>query len=237
MSGEERFVAFEEPLTQSAIRNPQFAIRNPDERRAAILALHTRLRACRRCHAAGYLDERVSVPLARDPVPDAPLPRILLVGQAPSAQATRGATPFAGIGGEKLRGWFAQAGIAPDDFFRKITFSAVTKCFPGPAPGGKGDRVPTATEQALCRPWSDAIIAAYDPAVVLLVGTLAFKSFLGRSAPLTALVGHGFEREGRRLLPLPHPSGVSTWLNDPANVARVSAAMGVLRGWVVELGL
>ena len=118
-----------------------------------------------------------------------------------------------------------------------ITFSAVTKCFPGPARGGKGDRVPTAHEQALCRPWSDAILAAYDPAVVLLVGTLAIKTFLGSKAPLTELVGHGFERDGRRWLPLPHPSGVSTWLNDPVNVARVAAAMAVLRGWVGELGL
>jgi uracil-DNA glycosylase len=237
MSDEERLLAFEEPLTPDAIRNLPSAIHNPAERRAYILDLHTRLRVCRRCHAAGYLDERVSVPLARDPDPDAPLPRILLMGQAPSAQATRGATPFAGIGGEKLRGWFAQAGIAPDDFFRKIAFSAVTKCFPGPARGGKGDRVPTTHEQALCRPWSDALLAAYDPAVILLVGTLAIKAFLGSKAPLTDLVGHGFERDGRRLLPLPHPSGVSTWLNDLAHVARVDAAMAVLRGWVVELEL
>jgi uracil-DNA glycosylase len=236
-SNEEQRLAFEEPLTPDASRNLPAAIRNPDERRAYILDLHTRLRACRRCHAAGYLDERVSVPLARDPDPGAPLPRILLVGQAPSAQGTRGSKPFAGIGGEKLRGWFAQAGLAPDDFFRKITFSAVTKCYPGPARGGKGDRVPTAHEQALCRPWTDAILTAYDPAVILLVGTLAIKAFLGSKAPLTELVGHGFERDGRRLLPLPHPSGVSTWLNDDANVARVEAAMMVLRGWVAELEL
>ncbi len=208
-----------------------------DARRAAIRDLHTRLRACRRCHAAGYLDERVSVPQLLLPDPDAPLPRILLMGQAPSAQGTRAAMPFAGIGGEKLRSWVAQAGIAPDDFFRRITFSAVTKCFPGPARGGKGDRVPSPAEQALCRPWTDAILAAYDPAVILLVGTLAIKTFLGSKAPLTELVGHGFERQGRHLLPLPHPSGVSTWLNAPANVARVDAAMAVLRGWIAELGL
>src|SRR5215212_9328190 len=122
MSDEEQFLAFEEPLTPGALRLPPNAVRNSEEHRQYILDLHTRLRACRRCHAAGYLDERVSVPLARDPDPDAPLPRILLMGQAPSAQGTRGRKPFAGTGGDKLRGWFAQAGIAPDDFFRKIAF-------------------------------------------------------------------------------------------------------------------
>ena len=65
-------------------------LRTEDARRLAILALNERLRACRRCHAAGYLDERESIPLARDPDPDAPLPRILLVGQAPGLRATRG---------------------------------------------------------------------------------------------------------------------------------------------------
>ena len=201
-----------------------------------IVELNAALRACRRCHAAGYLDERVSVPLARDPAPDAPLPRILLIGQAPSLQGTRGNLPFAGQGGERLRGWFAAAGIAPDEFYRKIAFSAVTKCFPGPSPSGKGDRVPSLPEQALCRPWLDAQLAAYDPAILLLIGSLAIGTFLPK-APLHTLVGQGFVRDGRRLLPLPHPSGVSTWLNVAAHRAQVDTALTVLAGWVAELGL
>src|SRR5438067_2008083 len=100
-----------------------------DERRRAILALNVRLRACRRCHAAGYLDERESIPLARDPDPDAALPRILLVGQSPGLRATVEYTPFAGQAAVKMQGWFAQAGLAPEDFYRKIAFSAVTKCY------------------------------------------------------------------------------------------------------------
>src|SRR5215210_7850364 len=90
------------------IHHPPAAIENPADRRAAIVALNARLRACRRCHEAGYLDERVSVPLARDPEADAPVPRILLVGQAPSLQGTRGRKPFAGEAGNKLRAWFAE---------------------------------------------------------------------------------------------------------------------------------
>jgi uracil-DNA glycosylase len=216
----------------------QTALRTDGDQRQQILALNAQMRACRRCHLAGYLDVRESIPLARDPDPDAPLPRILLVGQAPGLRATREYTPFAGLAATKMQGWFAQAGLAPEDFYRKIAFSAVTKCYPGRIPGtDKGDRVPTPTEQALCRPWLDAQLAVYDPAIVLLVGTLAIQAFLGKGLPLTALVGQGIVQDGRRLLPLPHPSGVSTWLNAPANQARVVQAMAVLRGWVAELGL
>src|SRR5436190_21574144 len=116
---------------------------------ARMLELNAQIRACRRCHIAGYLNERVSVPLARDPDPDAPLPRILLVGQSPGLRATVEYTPFAGQAAVKMQTWFAQAGIAPEDFYRKIAFSAVTKCYPGRLPGAKGDRVPTPYEQAL----------------------------------------------------------------------------------------
>src|SRR4051794_17878359 len=92
---------------------------------ATIRALNAAIRACRRCHAAGYLDERVSWPLVRDPDPAAPVPRILLIGQAPSLQGTRGNRPFAGIAAVKMQGWFAQAGLAPEEFYRKIAFSAI----------------------------------------------------------------------------------------------------------------
>src|SRR5438046_8749850 len=109
-------------------------------RRRQLLSLNAQMRACRRCHLAGYLDERVSVPIARDPEADAPLPRILLVGQSPGLRATNENRPFAGIAGDKLRAWFELGGIPREDFWRKIHFSAVTKCYPGRLPGARGPR-------------------------------------------------------------------------------------------------
>ena len=75
------------------------------------------------------------------------------------------------------------------------------------------------------------------PAVVLLVGLLAIRTFLGRVPSLTAVVGTATLRDGVRYLPLPHPSGVSRWLNEAENVAAVGRAMGRLRSWVDELDL
>lgn len=128
-------------------------------------------------------------------------------------------------------------GIAPEDFWRKIHFSAVTKCYPGRLPGARGDRVPTLHEQQLCRPWLDAQLAILKPEIVLLVGLLAIQTFLGRVPSLQAVVGTGVIKDGVRYLPLPHPSGVSRWLNEPDNVEAVARSMAIMREWVEELAI
>jgi uracil-DNA glycosylase len=203
-------------------------------RRARVIALNTRLRACRKCHLAGYLDERESVPIARDPDPDAPLPRILLVGQAPGLRATVQDRPFTGIAGDKLRAWFERGGIPRSEFYARIHFAAVTRCYPGRLAGARGDRVPSPEEQALCRPWLDELIDVVNPEIVLLVGSLAIRTFLGPFRSLSDVVGTAAVREGVRYLPLPHPSGVSRWLNEPENVAAVERAMMILRRWIEQ---
>jgi uracil-DNA glycosylase len=200
--------------------------------RSRLIVLNARIRACRKCHLAGYLDETESIPIARDPEPDVPLPRVLLIGQAPGLRATLHDRPFAGVAGETLRDWLDQGGIPRDDFYRKVHFAAITRCYPGRLPGAKGDRVPSPQEQALCRPWLDELMATLQPEIVLLVGVLAIRTFLGPVASLTAVVGTATIRDGVRYLPLPHPSGVSRWLNEPANGAAVAKAMEILRGWV-----
>ncbi len=197
--------------------------------RSRLIALNGRIRACRKCHVAGLLDERESIPIARDPEPDAPLPRILLIGQAPGLRATLHDRPFAGAAGEKLRDWLEQGGIPRADFHRQIHFAAITRCYPGRLPGAKGDRVPSPEEQVLCRPWLDELIKTLDPQVVLLVGLLAIRTFLGPVASLTAVVGTSTVRDRVCFIPLPHPSGVSRWLNEPANSSAVARAMEILR--------
>lgn len=198
---------------------------------------NARVRACRRCHLAGYLDERESIPIARDPDHDAPTPRILLIGQAPGLKGSNDALPFAGASGERLRDWFELGGIPRAEFWRKIHFAAVTRCYPGRLPGSRGDRLPSPAERALCRPWLDEVRALIEPQIVLLLGLLAIRTALGPVASLSSVVGTAREVEGVRYLPLPHPSGVSRWLNDPPNVEAVARAMAHLRGWVEELGI
>jgi uracil-DNA glycosylase len=208
---------------------------NEAARRRALIDLNTRLRACRRCHREGWLDESESVPIARDPELAGPLPRILLIGQAPGLRATALDRPFAGIAGEKLRNWFERAGLPRDDFYRQIHFAAITRCYPGRLPGAKGDRVPSPAEQKICRPWLDELWSILEPDIVLLVGLLAIRCVLGRARSLTDVVGTVTLRDGVRYIPLPHPSGVSRWLNDRDNQAAVDRAMDHLRDGIRDL--
>jgi uracil-DNA glycosylase len=59
------------------------------------------------------------------------------------------------------------------------------------------------------------------PRLLLLVGGTAHRFAFGPAARLDELVGRELAWEaapGASVLCLPHPSGASTWLNDPARV-------------------
>ncbi len=200
--------------------------------------LHAVITGCRRCQLAGYLEQA-------DPMAFTPLTRpIMLVGQAPGLRAAVERVPFAGTGTNgKLKAWFAAAGIPPEHNWRDYMYiSAVTKCYPGRLPGAAGDRVPTPTEQALCRPYLDAQLRLVRPRIIVMVGLLAIQTFLlplgikKSELTLSNVVGQGFsDAAGVRYLPLPHPSGVSRWLNSAAARAQVDQACALLKQWRAEI--
>ncbi|PZR99002.1 MAG: hypothetical protein DLM69_07885, partial [Candidatus Chloroheliales bacterium] len=148
--------------------------------------------------------------------------------------------PFAGAGTNgKLKAWFAAAGIPADQDWRDYMYiSAVTKCYPGRLPGAAGDRVPTPIEQALCRPYLNAQHRLVQPRIIIMVGLLAIQTFLlplglkKSELTLSNVVGQGFsDAAGVRYLPLPHPSGVSRWLNSAEARAKVDRACALLKQW------
>ncbi|MDQ3856343.1 MAG: uracil-DNA glycosylase [Chloroflexota bacterium] len=154
---------------------------------------------------------------------------VLVIGQAPGVRTMRSGKHFSGPGGKILRDWIAQGGIPLDRQPDEVYLSSLTRCFPGPAPrGGAGDRRPTPAELRLCRPFLEREFQILDPALVLLVGSMAIQAFLGR-VTLDEAVGTLVERDGRHWLPLPHPSGVSRWLNDQAHSALVATALEEMR--------
>jgi uracil-DNA glycosylase len=193
--------------------------RPPDARELDLAQLHRRIRACRRCVRAGLL------PVARPVVAGKASDRVMIVGQAPGAVEFEAGTPFAGRSGAVLREWLRRAGI---DEAHVPYRSAITKCFPGKNPRGEGDRRPSPAEIALCAPWLEAELALVRPRVLLLLGRLAIDRFWG-PAPLDEAVGRVRREDGRVLIPLPHPSGASRWLNDPANRARLDRALRAVK--------
>ena len=195
-------------------------VRAPHDR-AKLKRLHARIRACTRCVAAGYLD--TAVPVVAGKITD----RVMIVGQAPGIVELTTRTPFSGRAGAELRRWLARAGIGEDDLPYR---TSITKCFPGKAETGAGDRRPSPPEIALCAPWLEAELALLRPEIVMLVGTLAIDRLWGKAA-LSDVVGRSKRAPALSdalLIPLPHPSGASRWLNEPANRALLDRALRLL---------
>jgi uracil-DNA glycosylase len=191
---------------------------------AALRSLQERLAACRQCAEAGYY-------LGSTPIFSGAAGAVFMtVGQAPGrheAEVTH--RPFSGPAGRRLFRWLAAAGFEESAFRATQAMTAVTKCYPGPHPAGRGDRVPTRAEQSLCAPWLQEELALINPRVLILVGGLAVRRFLGSEPPMTELIGKQFERSGRILVPLPHPSGASQWFNLPENKERLARALDILQ--------
>lgn len=149
----------------------------------------------------------------------------MIIGQAPGEIERTTGLPFSGRAGAELRRWLARAGIDEEHLPYR---TAMTKCFPGKAARGGGDRRPSPPEIALCAPWLVREIAIVRPRIVLLVGQLAIGRFWGRG-PLAMTIGRSRRDGDRVLIPLPHPSGASRWLNRPANRALLHRALRTLR--------
>src|SRR5215210_6356405 len=173
----------------------------------ALARLHSRIRACTKCVTAGYLP--TAMPIVAGKATD----RVMIIGQAPGAVEVTTGLPFSGRAGAELRRWLAEAGVDEEHLPYR---TSITKCFPGKAASGAGDRRPSPPEIALCAPWLDLELALVRPKIVLLVGTLAIERFWGR-IPLSEVVGRSRMEGDSLLIPLHHPSGASRWLNDPAN--------------------
>ena len=206
----------------------------PSPAACSLAVLHREIAACNRCVRAGFIP--VAHPIFRGQIGD----RLMVIGQAPAALTHERPLPFAGASGKTLRRWLVQAGFPEDALDSRVYRTSLTKCFPGASPSGKGDRAPGAAEIALCRDHLDREIALVRPRVVLALGRLAATALVG-PAPLAALVGsvRAAERAGHRFLvaPLPHPSGVSRWLNDRENRAKLDLGLERLDALRIEYGL
>jgi len=200
------------------------------DRAAAIRALQQRILRCRLCEEHGY------IPVARPLVGGRPGDRMMVIGQAPGHRSIAKGRSFSGPGGTILQKWLEQAGFPPGYLHEHIYLSSLTRCDPGRNPRGDGDRRPSPAEVALCRPFLDAELQLLQPRVVLLVGTMAIETFFGK-VKLEDVIGTFEERNGMMFLPLPHPSGVSRWLNEPEHLKLHQRALDILAEWRITYGL
>ena len=192
----------------------------------SLASLERDLRACRACVEAGHPLESLPV------LAQVHTQRAYLYGQAPGVQEGLERRPWRGRAGRTLRGWLD---LDEDEFYETFYCASVTRCYPGRAPSGRGDRTPTPEEQALCAFWREQELKILRPRLVVTVGGLAAKHLLG-VATVTECVGKSYELPGGVVaVPLPHPSGASSWLNSAANRTRVEQAVALVHAQLGQL--
>jgi uracil-DNA glycosylase len=166
-------------------------------------------------------------------------PQVMLVGQAPGKVEAAGGVAFAGRAGRTLFSWLSRAGMDEPTARRTIYIAAVTRCFPGAHPSGRGDRVPTREEQERCADWLDAELRIIRPKVLIPVGRLAIERFLP-AVPLVDLIGtkRTVEHVGGTsiVIPLPHPSGASSWVYQAENLLLVEKAIRLIADELGRIG-
>ena len=175
--------------------------------------------SCRACAEAGY-------PIESPPVFEGHQGQsAYMYGQAPGVLEGQERRPWRGRAGQTLRRWLD---LDEETFYATFYCASVTRCYPGRSPSGTGDRVPTSREQALCSFWFECELRLLRPELIVAVGGLAIRRLLGRRA-LDECIGATFEHDSAVVIPLPHPSGVSRWLNAPENLARLDTAIARIR--------
>ena len=183
----------------------------------SLASLQRDCRGCRACVEAGY-------PLESLPVFEGSRgQRAYLLGQAPGIVEGEQRRPWRGRAGRTLRRWLD---LDEERFYATFYCASVTRCYPGRAPSGRGDRTPSPVEQRLCAFWREWELRLLRPQLIVPIGGLAIKRLLGLTS--LACVGERLELDGAAVVPLPHPSGASSWLNDRANRARVARAAALI---------
>ena len=187
----------------------------------SLASLERDLSRCRACAEAGYPLHSLPVraPLARPPQ------RAYLFGQAPGPLEGAQRLPWRGSAGRKLRDWLQ---LGEEEFYASFYCASVTRCDPGRSPTGRGDRTPEPEEQELCAFWRDWELELLRPRLIVTVGLLALKRELG-FVTLTPHIGERYEQAGTVVVPLPHPSGASSWPSVPANKERLDRALALVR--------
>jgi uracil-DNA glycosylase len=185
-----------------------------------LLDHQTALRACQRCPSM------VGPVITGDPIAS----KVMLVGQAPGPREGDLGRPFAWTAGKTLFKWFASIGLDEATFRSMVYMAAVCRCFPGRKRAG-GDRVPDSVEISNCAHWMMREFEILQPDLIIPVGKLAISQFI-EVGKLVDVIGapHRADRHGRTfdVVPLPHPSGASTWHRTEPGVTLLQQALKLI---------
>ncbi len=122
---------------------------------------------------------------------------IMFIGEAPGQNEDETGIPFIGRAGQLLRKYLFETGYKQEDFYIANT----VKCRP------PKNRKPTPDEKNACRYFLQKQIEYVNPKVIVLVGATALESFINdKKLTISKARGKIYEMEGRKYVPIFHPS-------------------------------
>ena len=134
-----------------------------------------------------------------------------------------------------LDSWLYSIGITQDQIRRHFFYSALVDYFPGIKNGSH--RMPTPEEIKKERQRLSKTLKEFNPDLVVPIGRLSIAYCLSRKVePLEINIGKTFVTDPYGLLnreiiviPLPHPSGASTWHHKKENQKLLRLSLSLLK--------
>ena len=152
---------------------------------------------CLTCHKCGLGDTRNNIVFS-DGIP---IPKLMLIGEAPGFYEDKERKPFVGKAGQLLDMIFESVGLTRK---RDVYICNTVKCRP------PENRNPEPNEKEACWEYLKAQIDIIKPKIILLCGNVAVQSILGNVGGITKIRGKWFEGNeivhGAKLMPIFHPS-------------------------------
>jgi uracil-DNA glycosylase len=134
-----------------------------------------------------------------------------------------------------LNSWLFQIGLQLEQIQKYFLYTALVDYFPGSK--GGSHLIPTPEQIVKDRPRLINDLVRFAPDLVVTIGKLSAENCLGEKLTLLAdVVGKNFSIDpfqafGRpiKVIPLPHPSGASTWKYDKNNQKLLVQALDILK--------
>ncbi len=126
-----------------------------------------------------------------------PQAAVMIIGEAPGQNEDEQGLPFVGKSGQLLEKILASVQL---DSQKDVYICNVNKCRP------PGNRKPTSSEMAACKPYLLEQIRLVNPKIILLTGATAVQGILEDKRGITKIRGQWLEWEQRLCMPIFHPA-------------------------------
>jgi len=127
-----------------------------------------------------------------------PKAKLMFIGEGPGAEEDRQGLPFVGAAGQLLDKIIAAAGFTMDEVY----IANIVKCRP------PGNRNPSPEEAAACRPWLLKQIELINPAILVLLGSVALQNMINPQARITRERGKWILKQGIYCMATYHPAAL-----------------------------